>query len=46
MDRILKGKIVENGIHSELLAKGGLYKNLWDAQVGGFLGDEKTENEV
>ncbi len=48
-DRILvfdKGKIVEDGTHSELLAKAGLYKHLWDAQVGGFLGDEKTENEV
>ncbi len=49
MDRILvfdKGKIVEDGTHSELLAKAGLYKSLWDAQVGGFLGDEKTEDEV
>lgn len=45
MDRILvfdKGKIVEDGTHSELLAKAGLYKHLWDAQVGGFLGDEKV----
>jgi ATP-binding cassette subfamily B protein len=49
MDRILvfdKGKIVEDGTHSELLAKSGLYKHLWDAQVGGFLGDETTEDEV
>ena len=49
MDRILvfdQGKIVEDGTHSELLAKGGLYKNLWDAQVGGFLGDVPSENEV
>ena len=49
MDRILvfdKGKIVEDGTHSELLAKGRLYKHLWDAQVGGFLGDEKTEDEA
>jgi len=41
MDRILvfdKGKIIEDGTHSELLAKAGLYKHLWDAQVGGFLG--------
>ena len=41
MDRILvfdKGKIVEDGTHSDLLTKSGLYKNLWDAQVGGFLG--------
>lgn len=40
MDRILvfkKGAIVEDGTHSELLAKGGMYKTLWDAQVGGFI---------
>lgn len=40
MDRILvfnKGKIVEDGSHEELLAQGGLYKTLWDTQVGGFL---------
>ena len=44
MDRILvfdQGKIVEDGTHSELLALGGLYKTLWDAQVGGFLPDKK-----
>lgn len=42
MDRILvfdKGKIVEDGNHLHLLSKGGLYKTLWDAQVGGFLPD-------
>ncbi|MHB9147288.1 MAG: ABC transporter ATP-binding protein [Candidatus Amoebophilus sp.] len=42
MDRILvfeKGKIVEDGSHSELIAKKGVYKSLWDAQVGGFLSD-------
>lgn len=42
MDRILvfdKGKIMEDGTHQELLAKGGLYKALWDAQIGGFLPD-------
>jgi ATP-binding cassette subfamily B protein len=47
MDRILvfdKGHIVEDGSHAELLKLGGLYKTLWDAQVGGFLPDrEKTE---
>lgn len=44
MDRILvfdKGKIVEEGSHAELLGKKGVYKGLWDAQVGGFLGDKK-----
>ncbi|MBM3886801.1 ABC transporter ATP-binding protein [Candidatus Dependentiae bacterium] len=43
MDRILvfdNGKIVEDGTHHDLLNKNQLYKNLWDAQVGGFLGDE------
>jgi len=47
MDRILvfdKGKIVEDGTHNELLAKNGLYKSLWDAQVGGFLSDENCED--
>ncbi len=42
MDRILvfdKGKIVEDGNHKELIATDGLYKTLWDTQVGGFLGD-------
>lgn len=40
MDRILvfdRGKIVEDGSHKDLLAKDGLYKTLWEAQVGGFL---------
>ncbi|WPY00835.1 Putative multidrug export ATP-binding/permease protein [Candidatus Trichorickettsia mobilis] len=44
MDRILvleQGKIIEMGTHQELLAKAGLYKTLWDAQVGGFLPDKK-----
>lgn len=42
MDRILvfdQGKIVEEGSHTELLNKGGLYKTLWETQVGGFLQD-------
>ncbi len=40
MDRILvleRGKIVEQGAHADLLAGGGLYKRLWDLQVGGYL---------
>ncbi len=41
MDRILvleKGHIVEEGSHADLVAKdGGLYKKLWDLQVGGYL---------
>jgi ATP-binding cassette subfamily B protein len=42
MDRILvfdRGKIVEDGTHGELLTQKGLYKTLWDAQVGGFFPD-------
>lgn len=42
MDRILvfdKGKIVEEGAHRKLIAKAGLYAELWKAQVGGFLVD-------
>lgn len=44
MDRILvfdQGKIVEDGTHQELLVRGGLYKTLWDSQVGGFLLDKE-----
>ena len=48
MDRIIvfdQGKIVEDGTHTELLANNGLYRILWDAQVGGFLPDKKSEDE-
>jgi ATP-binding cassette subfamily B protein len=40
MDRIVvldRGKIVENGSHSELLQQAGLYARLWSHQSGGFL---------
>lgn len=42
MDRILvfeQGKIVEEGTHTVLLDKGGLYARMWKMQVGGFLPD-------
>ncbi len=48
MDRILvfdQGKILEDGTHQELLDKNGMYKALWNAQVGGFLPD-KREMEI
>lgn len=48
MDRIMvfdQGKIVEDGTHTELLGRNGLYKTLWDAQVGGFLLDNNREDE-
>ncbi|MFD1913595.1 ABC transporter ATP-binding protein [Halodurantibacterium flavum] len=47
MDRILVldgGRIVEEGTHDALLAKGGLYARFWDRQSGGFIGtDEAAE---
>lgn len=44
MDRIIvfeQGRIMEDGKHKELINKGGLYKALWDAQIGGFLPEDK-----
>jgi ATP-binding cassette, subfamily B, bacterial len=43
MDRILvfdQGRIVEDGSHAELLARGGAYQRLWSRQAGGFLLDD------
>ena len=40
MDRIVyleHGRIVEDGPHKVLLAKGGAYARLWNRQMGGFL---------
>jgi ATP-binding cassette subfamily B protein len=40
MDRIVyleAGRIIEDGPHRELLAKGGAYARLWNRQMGGFI---------
>ena len=40
MDRLVvldAGRIVEEGTHAELIARGGLYAALWARQSGGFL---------
>jgi ATP-binding cassette subfamily B multidrug efflux pump len=42
MDRLIvldKGQIIEQGTHSELIALGGIYAQLWAHQSGGFLGE-------
>jgi ATP-binding cassette subfamily B multidrug efflux pump len=47
MDRLVvldKGRIVEEGDHRSLLARGGLYARLWAHQSGGFLGEEAEED--
>lgn len=48
MDRIIvfdRGKIVQDGTHEDLMNQPGLYKSLWEAQIGGFLPSEDEEGE-
>jgi ABC-type multidrug transport system fused ATPase/permease subunit len=43
MDRIVvldQGRIIEEGTHEALLARGGLYARYWARQSGGFIGLE------
>jgi len=45
IDRIIvfdQGKIVQDGKYIDLMFEEGLYKTLWNTQVGGFL--PKTTN--
>lgn len=45
MDRIIvldQGRIVEEGSHEALLAKGGLYARYWNRQSGGFIVTEEA----
>jgi len=47
MDRLIvldQGRIVEEGDHAGLLAKGGIYARLWAHQSGGFLLDDDVES--
>ena len=44
LDRLVvldQGRIAEEGTHAQLLARGGLYANLWARQSGGFLGESE-----
>ena len=49
MDRLVileAGRIVETGSHAELVAKGGLYADLWSRQSGGFIADDTEKEEA
>jgi ATP-binding cassette subfamily B multidrug efflux pump len=49
MDRLVvldAGRIIEQGTHAELLARGGQYAHLWQRQSGGFLDLDKPDSEA
>jgi ATP-binding cassette subfamily B multidrug efflux pump len=46
MDRLIvmdEGRIVEEGTHDQLVARNGLYAQLWKRQSGGFLDIDRAE---
>ena len=47
MDRLVvldHGRIAETGRHDELVARGGLYADLWSRQSGGFIADRGADD--
>jgi ATP-binding cassette subfamily B protein len=47
LDRIVvfhAGKVIEDGTHAELLARGNHYARMWSMQAGGFLPDRENES--
>ncbi|SUZ31737.1 Putative multidrug export ATP-binding/permease protein [Roseibaca ekhonensis] len=49
LDRIVvldAGRILEQGTHEQLLAKGGTYARFWARQSGGFLGTDETSEHA
>jgi ATP-binding cassette subfamily B multidrug efflux pump len=48
LDRLIvvdQGRIIEEGTHEALIAKGGLYAELWARQSGGFLASDDGTGE-
>ncbi len=46
MDRLMMldaGRIIEQGTHAELLARGGAYARAWNRQSGGFIADQQPD---